>query len=459
MPIYKRVYTEHGAKKGVWWFSFYWNGQHIQRSTGLPVGPKENAQKARNAESECRAALNKGNDERTERARELDCKREDLTRCPQCEKLFDGAVAVTFGERKFCGKGCADKWDKDHNPAPTLKEFSQRFIDEIQVRCKAKPNTVSFYALKLTRLLEFEPLASALLDSIDESLIAAFVQWRSSQASRAGHNRKKACAVASAKPISAASVNRELATLRRLLRLAQEWRVIDRVPRIRLLRGERNREFVLSHAQERLYLEMAPEPLHDAAMLMLDTGLRVGEVLALEWADVHLEPVGAARFGFIHIPKGKSLNAKRNVSLTPRVRAMLENRYASRKSVWVFTDAPGTGPLPIWTVGDQHKRMRTALKLPADAVIHSFRHTFGTRLGEAGADAFTIMRAMGHSSVVVSQKYVHPTPEAMERAFDRLNAANEKALASLPGSPKPALTATVPATVAEGQLRPAQQVV
>lgn len=86
--------------------------------------------------------------------------------------------------------------------------------------------------------------------------------------------------------------------------------------------------------------------------------------------------------------------------------------------------------------------MKAALRLPADAVIHSFRHTFGTRLGEAGADAFTIMRAMGHSSVVVSQKYVHPTPEAMELAFERLNAANEKAMASLPASPKLMLQGT-----------------
>jgi len=152
--------------------------------------------------------------------------------------------------------------------------------------------------------------------------------------------------------------------------------------------------------------------------------------------DVHLEPVGNARFGFIHIPKGKSKNAKRNLSLTPRVRGMLEGRQAARKSVWVFTDEPETGPLPIWTLEDQHKRMKAALRLPADAVIHSFWHTFGTRLGEAGADAFTIMRAMGHSSVVVSQKYVHPTPEAMELAFERLNAANEKAMAHLPRGPK-----------------------
>jgi hypothetical protein len=47
-----------------------------------------------------------------------------------------------------------------------------------------------------------------------------------------------------------------------------------------------------------------------------------------------------------------------------------------------------------------------------------------TRIGEAGADAFTIMRIAGHSSVTVSQRYVHPTPEGMERAFDRLEKLN-----------------------------------
>jgi site-specific recombinase XerD len=57
------------------------------------------------------------------------------------------------------------------------------------------------------------------------------------------------------------------------------------------------------------------------------------------------------------------------------------------------------------------QRLKAALKLSKYAVIHSFRHTFGTRLGEAGADAFTTMRAMGRSSVVVGQKYIHPTPE------------------------------------------------
>jgi hypothetical protein len=43
-----------------------------------------------------------------------------------------------------------------------------------------------------------------------------------------------------------------------------------------------------------------------------------------------------------------------------------------------------------------------------------------TRLGESGVDAFNIMRIAGHSSIVVSQRYIHPTPEVVERAFERL---------------------------------------
>jgi integrase len=62
--------------------------------------------------------------------------------------------------------------------------------------------------------------------------------------------------------------------------------------------------------------------------------------------------------------------------------------------------------------------------MPADFVLHSFRHTFGTRLGETGADAFTIMRLMGHSTVTVSQRYVHPSPEVMENAVARMEASN-----------------------------------
>lgn len=97
--------------------------------------------------------------------------------------------------------------------------------------CAEKPATVRFYQEKLRRLLADRQLCCARLNAIDEAVIDGYKQRR-----------------------TPASVNRELATLRRLLRLAQERKVIDRVPRIRLLRGERNRESVLSHGLESKYL-------------------------------------------------------------------------------------------------------------------------------------------------------------------------------------------------------------
>jgi integrase len=77
-------------------------------------------------------------------------------------------------------------------------------------------------------------------------------------------------------------------------------------------------------------------------------------------------------------------------------------------------------PLDESLLGQQQARIRALLKMPKDSVLHSLRHTFGTRLGESGCDAFGIMKLMGHSSVTVSRRYVHPSPEALELAFGRM---------------------------------------
>ena len=68
------------------------------------------------------------------------------------------------------------------------------------------------------------------------------------------------------------------------------------------------------------------------------------------------------------------------------------------------------------------------MQLPTDCVIHSLRHTFLTRFGEAGADAFTIKKVAGHSSVTISERYIHPTPEGQERAFERFANLNQTAV-------------------------------
>ena len=359
-------------KRGsVYWYHFLFNGEHIQKST-----KQGNPRTARQIEAAHRTALAKGE------------------------------VGIT--ERKA---------------APLFSSFAQRFIAHVEARHENKPQTVVFYASKLSRLLEFALIASARIDRIDEGTIEEYV-------------------VARRATVGPATVNRELATLRRMLRLAHEWKEIQRVPRIRLLSGERIRDFVLSRKQEEIYLAACRQPLQDIAVLMLETGLRIGETINLEWTDIILEPVNGARFGFLRVREGKSKNARRVIPLTDRASAMLSSRRESGKSgarkrkqhkveaqrVSRFVFANREGNSYVGTSLNHLHRDVCAPKVegkrhpifPADFVLHSLRHTMLTRLGESGVDAFTIMRIAGHSSIVVSQRYIHPTPEAVERAFERL---------------------------------------
>jgi integrase len=310
---------------------------------------------------------------------------------------------------------------------PTLREFSKRFLQAVQTRCAAKPRTAKFYAEQVKRLLEYEPLANSRLSDLDEALVEDFVQHRSSSFVR--RCTKRGVKISTERRVSPSTVNRALATLRRLLRLAQEWRVIDRVPRIRLVTGEHSRDYVVSYEQEQMYLEFAPQHLGELAMLGLDTGLRVGEALALEWRDVHLVPNGS-QWGYIQVRDGKSRNARRAIPLTRRAHDMLAQRQAASETLLVFADDDCNVPR-VSSLDHLHAKTRKTLKLPHEFVLHSLRHTYLTRLGLAGVEAFTIMRLAGHSSVTVSQRYVHPTPQAMENAVAKLDNMNARSLESI----------------------------
>jgi hypothetical protein len=73
----------------------------------------------------------------------------------------------------------------------------------------------------------------------------------------------------------------------------------------------------------------------------------------------------------------------------------------------------------------QHEEVRDdTLKWSKEFVVHSLRHTMLSGFGEAGTDAFTIMKIAAHSSVTVCERYLRPTPEGMEHAFERLQELN-----------------------------------
>jgi integrase len=88
---------------------------------------------------------------------------------------------------------------------------------------------------------------------------------------------------------------------------------------------------------------------------------------------------------------------------------------------------------------DQHKRAieRTNGKAKAEGAkeIQPFqpyilRHTALTQLAKAGCDVFTLARIAGHSSITITQRYVHPQGDAIERAFLQIENATLPALPS-----------------------------
>ena len=193
MSIYRRG--------GVYWHSFVFLGERIQESTR-----QSDRKKALQMEAARKTRCAEELKEREAKARAMGCQPGDLIFCVGCEKLLNGAVAVISNAGRFCGRSCYARWERDHVAVPALKEYENRFANSVKTRCAEKPLTIEFYMSKFARLLEFTPLADARLDLIDEALIESFVQ----------HRRKA---------VRPASVNRELATLRKALRLALKWSV------------------------------------------------------------------------------------------------------------------------------------------------------------------------------------------------------------------------------------------
>jgi len=362
-------------KRGkVWWFEFMYDGRRIRESTH-----QGNKQAAKDIEAARRTSLAKGE------------------------------------------VGIVEK-----QTVPTVSEFSERFRKQMESAHAAKPKTLIYYTNSLRGLALYKPLQKAKLDRVEE-LVDDFVAFRRVMKKRGG------------KTIKIATVNREMEVLRHMLYWAQKLKIIDRVPRISRQKGEIKRERILDHAEESAYLNAAKPLLRDIATLIVDTGLRPEEAFRVTWQNVHFKPVGDAAFGRIFNPYGKTKFAKRNVSLTPRVKALLEMRFEEQgrpNEGWAFPAETNTGH--VNEVKSQHKKALkdSGLALPKGSplepiVLYSFRHTFLTRLGESGVDVFKIREIAGHSSILMSQRYVHPTPEGLETAFVKLAEYNAQKVAEL----------------------------
>ncbi len=193
--------------------------------------------------------------------------------------------------------------------------------------------------------------------------------------------------------------------LREALATAVKWGKIVQNPAMLTDKPKRARHepMLWSEEQVRQFLEEARGQRHFLLYATLvATGLRLGEALSLQWADVDL-----AR-GVALVRSGKTANARRAVLLPEE---LVRELKAARGIGPVF---PGANP---WTIRKCHfYPLVKRLGLPRIR-LHDLRHLHGTLLLARGVDLATVSARLGHSSKAFTlQTYIHATVAAQEKA-------------------------------------------
>lgn len=312
---------------------------------------------------------------------------------------------------------------------PTLAEFAENdFLPHVRSRFADKRSTLAYYEIQTRHLTGYPPLASAPIDAIAPELVSGFV------------------AKCRAAEYEVSSINRALQVLRRMRRLAVEWgRTEKAMAPISLLPGEQRRERVLTPAEEAGYLQAAnaicekkveayaralkgiratqrgqsptepedPFLLRDVATILLDEGIRPEECHRLEWEQI--------RDGAMHIPFGKTENARRSIPLTSRVSALLDVRKITAASRWVFPAPTESGHIEQSSLKKQHPK---ACKMAGIKYfpLYTFRHTCLT-LWSSYMDPYTLAYFAGHSDFATTRRYIHPNLEKGREAMERARAA------------------------------------
>jgi integrase len=159
----------------------------------------------------------------------------------------------------------------------------------------------------------------------------------------------------------------------------------------------------------------------------LGTGMRLGEQLHLSGERVDLSR------GVLILTKTKT-GKDREVPLNPEVFEILSAlRTQSTRRGYVFIN-PRTGK----RVKEIKKGFKTALKIAGieGLVWHDLRATFGTRLGEAGFDAFTIAALMGHSDIHTTARYVRATERNKRAAVEAAMLSSKQVVHKLATRPR-----------------------
>jgi len=280
--------------------------------------------------------------------------------------------------------------------APSLYQFSTRFLEWIE-SAKLEEQSKTYYR-DGWRLLSTAKIVGMRLDWITKDDVEKL--------SFSG---------------SAANANCALRTLRRMLHKAEEWNLISKVPKLKLLR-EHGRRLTLDDDAEQKLLAAAKacgwrrrsfELFRDIIILARDTGMRNRRELYrvrienLDWKN-----------RTIFVPDSKTPDGRRMIPMSDRVYELLRVRGSGRSRGWLFPSKRSKcGHLT--NMANQFRLAREEAGLPKDLVLYCGRHDYGTRVLKNTGNLAAVMKTMGHKDVKTAMQYQHPELEIVRAALNR----------------------------------------
>lgn len=284
---------------------------------------------------------------------------------------------------------------------PHLKP--EMLFGELYARFLAEGDVKPHHSDRAKMLLPF--FSETPIGTITKNDIARYRKHRHEEHLRKPSNADK-------KPLSETTINRDIEVIRHLLFWAADEGFIPANPiaRIRMVRERGKRRPVMSVAHEIKLLDACSEHLRPIVITALDTGMRRGELLNQLWEHVDFDR------SLLSVSHSKTAEGEhRLVPLTNRVRAMLYEHRQPSGLIFTYDGQPIRRPKTGWTgalrrAGLSHYR------------LHDLRHTFNSRLVEAGVIADVRKELMGHSrGGDVHSIYTHVELPTLREAIHRLD--------------------------------------
>lgn len=313
--------------------------------------------------------------------------------------------ATAFENRKRLELELSGQQSVEHRVAPTFVDFC---VGRYRQHAEAHLGTATWNRnrrYQLAILGEF--FGKKKLDRFTSADIEAFQHWR----------RKEAGPV---------TINSDVVALRAILKYAVEQDIPARVPKVKALKElqTKGRVQVWSETQVNA-LYAALQKLHPwlvgPVVVLINTGMRKGEALAMEWSWIDLDrrmltiqPNAAWR------PKS---NRPREIPIGAALLPWLALAKKARPHErWVFptqrTQKKGQGRRTVWPA-TQFNAARDLAKIGGSP--HVCRHTYASHFLKAVPDMFLLAQVLGHSHVRVTKLYSHLLPGHLERARDAVN--------------------------------------